>query len=112
MRLLGCVPSWSAVALFRLRLATGPSPSVGRCFRRFVGRNSSFVKVLGELVNVSALQARLDALASGAGLPFGAAAVVPVPDERRETRLLLLGPPPVEKLEEIRGKFNNFSPGC
>ena len=43
------------------------------------------LKILGELVNLATLQARLDALAQASAQ----AVIVPVPDERRGTALVL-----------------------
>jgi O-succinylbenzoic acid--CoA ligase len=83
-----------------------------RQFLRFIGRHSSFVKVLGELVNLAALQARLEGAAMASGLAFGSAVIFPVPDERKETRLLLVGAHSQEKLDALRQEFNNLSIGC
>ncbi|OAI55568.1 hypothetical protein AYO49_05425 [Verrucomicrobiaceae bacterium SCGC AG-212-N21] len=80
-----------------------------RKFLRFLGRESAFVKVLGELVNLSALQARLDELLAGAGHPFGAAVILPAPDERKETRLRLVGTLTSQQLEDLRARFNERS---
>jgi o-succinylbenzoate---CoA ligase len=80
-----------------------------RQFLRFIGRHSSFVKVLGELVNLAALQARLDGVVVGCDLALGSAVIFPVPDERKETRLLLVGAHPQEKLETLMTEFNNLS---
>ncbi len=55
----------------------------------FVGRESGFVKILGELIHLAPLQARLDSLALAQGvvhLPV----IVSLPDPRRETRLVLV----------------------
>jgi O-succinylbenzoic acid--CoA ligase len=81
-------------------------PHGTRRFLRFLGRESAFVKVLGELVNISALQAKLDQLLSGEHTEFGAAVIVPVPDERKEARLLLVGTLPMSRLEDLRARFN------
>ncbi len=58
-----------------------------RCFLQFLGRESAFVKVLGELVNLDALQARLDAAADQLGSQ-ARPLIVAVPHERQESALL------------------------
>lgn len=65
------------------------STAGGRRWLRFVGRESGFVKILGELVHLAPLQARLEALAlqqNWARLPV----IVALPDARRESRLVLV----------------------
>jgi O-succinylbenzoic acid--CoA ligase len=83
-----------------------------RQFLRFLARGSSFVKVLGELVNLSALQARLDGIAVSLGLEGGSAVVFSTPDERKGSRLVLVGEPPVKQLEALRKRYNKQSTGC
>lgn len=56
-----------------------------RRFLRFAGRDSQALKILGELVHLGPLQARLDAMLMTAGK----AVIVPVPDERKGTTLVL-----------------------
>ena len=56
-----------------------------RRFLRFLGREAQVLKILGELVNLAPLQAKLDALAQASAK----AVIVPVPDERRGTALVL-----------------------
>lgn len=80
-----------------------------RSFLRFLGREGSFVKVLGELVNVAALQTRLEGFAVGMGLSPGAVVILALPDARRETRLLLAGEVAADALEHLRGVFNACS---
>jgi O-succinylbenzoic acid--CoA ligase len=82
-----------------------------RKFLKFLGRESSFVKVLGELVNVAALQERLEELVVAAGEAPGTAVVFPLADERKETRLILVGALAVDHLEILRARFNDKSPG-
>lgn len=82
-----------------------------RKFLKFLGRESSFVKVLGELVNVAALQERLEELIVGAGEALGSVVIFPMADERKETRLLLAGTLPFQQLESLRARFNEKSPG-
>lgn len=92
------------------------SPTAGLCTRdrveirnlagvtylKFVGRESAFVKVLGELVNLETLQSRLEALVD---LPQQVA-VFALPDARKGNKLVLGGAMPLAKLEELRAKFN------
>lgn len=59
-----------------------------RSYLEFLGRDSSFIKVCGELVNRDALQKRLDESAASIGLATGAV-IVPTADPRRETALLI-----------------------
>jgi O-succinylbenzoic acid--CoA ligase len=61
---------------------------VGRRWLAFVGRESGFVKILGELIHLAPLQARLEALALTHGLKVPVIAAVP--DSRRESRLVLV----------------------
>lgn len=56
----------------------------GRAWLKVLGRESGFVKVKGELVNVPALQSRVDEQ-----LGAGCTAIVPLPDPRRDTKLVL-----------------------
>jgi O-succinylbenzoic acid--CoA ligase len=78
-----------------------------RQFLRFIGRDADFVKVLGELVNIPALQKRLDRLAEEL-IPAAPNPVLvwPVPDERRGTALVLAGEASAEILEQLREQFN------
>jgi O-succinylbenzoic acid--CoA ligase len=82
-----------------------------RRFLRFLGRESSFVKVLGELVSLPALQQRLEKLLLSAGGDPRAVLVWPVPDARKDTRLLLVGSASVAELEQLRTRFNQDAPG-
>jgi O-succinylbenzoic acid--CoA ligase len=82
-----------------------------RKYLRFVGRESSFVKVLGELVNIAELQSRLDRLAADCDLPAGCVVVAAMPDARRETSLVLVGEVPVSDLERLRQRFNDAGAG-
>ncbi len=56
-----------------------------RRFLRFMGRESQALKILGELVHLGPLQAKLDALV----MASGKAVIVPVPDKRKGTTLVL-----------------------
>jgi O-succinylbenzoic acid--CoA ligase len=82
-----------------------------RKFLKFLGRESSFVKVLGELVNVAVLQQRLEELMAGEEAALGTAVIFPLADERKETRLLLAGTLSSDQLEMLRARFNENSPG-
>ncbi|QIF03667.1 AMP-binding protein [Roseimicrobium sp. ORNL1] len=86
-----------------------------RRFLRFVGRESSFVKVLGELVSLPALQRRLERVLIGEGIDLRAALIWPVPDTRKDTRLLLVGEGQdkhdAARLENLRARFNLDVPG-
>lgn len=61
----------------------------GGCWLEFRGREAGYVKILGELVHLAPLQARLDALALSLKMP-SPPVIVPLQDARRETRLLLV----------------------
>ena len=82
-----------------------------RRFLRFLGRESSFVKVLGELVNLPALQQRLEDMLIASGGDPRTTLVWPVPDARKDTRLLLVGSASAESLEQLRVRFNEGMPG-
>lgn len=56
-----------------------------RRFLRFIGRESQALKILGELVHLGPLQAKVDALV----MATGRAVIVPVPDARKGTALVL-----------------------
>ena len=72
-----------------------------RTFLRFVGRESQALKILGELVHLGPLQARLDALA----MSGNQAVIVPIPDERKGTALVLAVTDTAFG-ESLREKFN------
>jgi O-succinylbenzoic acid--CoA ligase len=61
----------------------------GRRWLKFAGRESEFVKVLGELIHLAPLQSRLDALALERGVS-PPPVVAALPDARRESRLVLV----------------------
>lgn len=82
-----------------------------RQFLRFLGREASFVKVLGELVSLPELQARLEKMCLHAGKAPTSCVIWPVNDARQETRLVLVGEGEPGALEELRGKFNDGVPG-
>lgn len=63
-----------------------------RRFLQFIGRESGYVKILGELIHLAPLQTRLEQLALRAGwqkLPI----IVALPDARRESQLVLVSEP-------------------
>jgi O-succinylbenzoic acid--CoA ligase len=61
----------------------------GRRWLEFAGRESGFVKILGELIHLAPLQSRLDALALERGVS-PPPVVAALPDARRESRLVLV----------------------
>lgn len=82
-----------------------------RQFLRFLGREASFVKVLGELVSLPELQARLERLCLEEGMAPASCVIWPVADERQETRLVLVGEAGEAVLEKLRVRFNAEAPG-
>jgi O-succinylbenzoic acid--CoA ligase len=84
--------SWTAIdpeAGFRTRDRVELSGEAGRLRLRFLGRESSFVKILGELVSLVALQERIEAAARRCG--FSRRVVIAtVPDARSESGLVLV----------------------
>jgi O-succinylbenzoic acid--CoA ligase len=60
-----------------------------RCLR-FLGREAQTVKILGELVALEPIQARIEAVRLELGLHKGEAVICDVPDARREARLVLV----------------------
>ena len=58
----------------------------------FLGREAGYVKILGELIHLGPLQARLNALALSLDMPC-APVIVPIPDARRDTMLVLAAEP-------------------
>jgi O-succinylbenzoic acid--CoA ligase len=77
-----------------------------RQFLGFLGRESSFVKIKGELVSLVELQKRVDAAAAPFGLQHGAVVLWAEPDARDETRLVLVGEASEEVLDNIVTVFN------
>jgi len=83
-----------------------------RQYLSFQGRDASYVKILGELVNLTALKKRLDEDAvKEAALNSDAFVIWPMPDERKGTRLLLAGVADEARLERIREVFNATTAG-
>ena len=116
--------SWSPidpVAGLRTRDRVELLVAGGRRCLRFLGRDASFVKILGELVSLSALQERVELAAGEAGYDRRLI-VIALPDERRDSRLVLVveggegdraladavlaayheRSPPFERIEEVR----------
>lgn len=60
-----------------------------RHFLQFVGRESGFVKILGELVHMAPLQERLEVMVLHLGLS-SRPVIMALPDARRESRLVLV----------------------
>jgi o-succinylbenzoate---CoA ligase len=77
----------------------------------FLGRESSYVKVLGELVNLVSLQKRLDLCLAKFRENAGKQIIWPLPDARKETRLVLVGECSKTELEVLRLIFNSRSEG-
>ncbi len=73
----------------------------------FLARESSLVKVMGELVNIEVLQSRLESLTD---VPH-CVAVCALPDARRGSKLVLVGELSALELEELRERFNILSAG-
>jgi len=76
-----------------------------RRFLAFAGREAGAVKILGELVHLDPLQARLEQMAQQAGwarLPV----IVALPDARREARLVLAAETGAGDAEVLRAGFN------
>ncbi len=65
-----------------------------RQYLRYEGRAAHALKIMGELVHWGPLQARLDQMAQQNGCP-GQCALVPMPDPRRDTVLVLAHTPGV-----------------
>ena len=63
-----------------------------RRFLKFIGREAGFVKVLGELVHLAPLQAKVEQLAAAAAWAQ-TPVIAAVPDARRDARLVLVTEP-------------------
>ncbi|CAN5907756.1 hypothetical protein BH11VER1_BH11VER1_36140 [soil metagenome] len=82
-----------------------------REFLRFMGRDASFVKIMGELVSLPVLQAKLELLCvEHHGSPH-ACLIWPVYEARKGTQLILVGELPQEQLQSLCEKFNTGVPG-
>ncbi len=64
----------------------------GERWLHFLGREAGYVKILGELVHLGPLQARLEALALSLSMPT-CPVLVALPDTRRDTQLVLAAEP-------------------
>ena len=73
----------------------------------FLARESSLVKIMGELVNLEALQSRLESLTDA---PHRVA-VCAMPDARKGNKLVLAGELMAPELEELRKRFNLAASG-
>ena len=85
-----------------------------RRFLRFLGRESSFVKVKGELVSLLTVQQKIDEQAHRAGVQ-AKLVVCALPDERRDVRLVLVaekGAITEDALLEIATKHGLSCPAC
>jgi len=83
---------------------TGP-----RRWLRFIGRESGFIKILGELVHLAPLQERLEALAlqqNWAQLPV----IVALPDARMESRLVMVSKNSDDADSDLLAAFNALTP--
>lgn len=78
-----------------------------RTFLQFLSRNDNVIKVLGVLVSIEFLEQRLSDKLSPCPPPF---AIVPIPDARRENRLLLvIESPDSEPLSGLRNLLADFN---
>jgi O-succinylbenzoic acid--CoA ligase len=77
-----------------------------RQFLRFLGRDAAFLKVLGELVSLPALQARVDSLCLAKGISPPDVVIWPRPDDRKGTTLVLVGAIDAAVLEALRVDYN------
>ena len=77
-----------------------------RRFLSFIGRESGYVKILGELIHLAPLQARLEELALMSGWP-SMPVVAALPSERREAELVLVAAGTTRtQAEMLLEKFN------
>lgn len=82
----------------------------GKPFLRFLGRQSSFVKILGELVNIEEWELKAQEISRCLG-SHASVALVAVPDPRAESRLVLVCEGDQETADKIRAEFCARSPG-
>ncbi len=83
---------------------TGP-----RRWLRFIGRESGFIKILGELVHLAPLQARLEALARQQQRPK-IPVLTPLPDARMESRLVMVSENSDNADSDLLAAFNAQTP--
>lgn len=82
--------SWQSVGeAFVTRDIVSLKTCGGRTYLSFIGRESGFVKILGELVHLAPLQSKLDSLSLVHGLVLPPV-IATVPDPRSESRLILV----------------------
>ena len=80
-----------------------------RQFLQFTGRESGYIKILGELVHLAPLQEQIENLARQLGwasLPV----LVPLPDARAETKLILVVESGMPDPQELMQAFHQQSP--
>ena len=78
---------------------------------QFMGRESAFIKICGELVNVDALQRRLDDVADQIGFPAGAV-IVPLDDPRRGAGIVIAVELGVSSNEDRAVLLRRFNDAC
>jgi len=79
-------------------------------YLRFLGRDASWVKILGELVNIDALRRQLDCILNLEQLP-GRATIIAVPDTRAGQKLEMVTDLALPLAERIYHKYNSSQPG-
>ena len=81
---------WSAIGeVFATRDLVSLRSEGALTFLRFIGRESGVIKILGELVHLAPLQARLDQIVLEEG-SLSRPIIVALPDARREMKLVLV----------------------
>lgn len=78
---------------------------------RFLGRDASFVKILGELVNIEQLQNRIDELTNALQIR-SRLVIVPLPDARKEFRLALVTEAGTLSTGQLRQVLDSFHEDC
>jgi o-succinylbenzoate---CoA ligase len=82
--------TWSEISkVFTTRDLVRLGESRQRQFLHFIGRESGVIKILGELVHLAPLQARLDEIMLAEG-SASSAVIVALPDARREMKLVFV----------------------
>lgn len=80
-----------------------------RRFLQFVGRESGYVKILGELVHLAPLQEHVENLSRELGWA-SPPILVPLPDARAETKLILATEPGAGDLAALTLRFHETQP--
>lgn len=80
-----------------------------RRFLQFVGRESGYVKILGELVHLTPLQEQVENLSRDLGWTRPPV-LVPMPDARTETRLVLVTEESAARAEGLVARFHETAP--